>query len=93
MTTIEEQATMEANNTLVDTTVDYLDEDTIVPNGQRFALVSFVGPELRQKNEKFGMKIRGCFATKEEAASHVKKLQAFDGSTDIFLLEVGKIPQ
>jgi hypothetical protein len=71
-------------------TTDYLDEDTVVPNGQRFALVSFVGPEQRQQNEKLGMKIRGCFATQEEAAAHVKKLQAFDGSTDIFLLEVGK---
>ncbi len=70
--------------------VDYLDEDTIVPNGQRFALVSFVGPEQRQKNDVMGMKIRGCFATQEEAASHVKKLQAFDGSVDIFMLEVGK---
>jgi hypothetical protein len=72
------------------TPVDYLDEDTIVPNGQRFALVSFVGPDLRQKNEKMGMKIRGCFATRDEAAAHVKKLQAFDGGVDIFLLEVGK---
>lgn len=71
-------------------TTDYLDEDTIVPNGQRFALVSFVGPEQRQKNDKMGMKIRGCFATREEAAAHVKKLQAFDGAVDIFLLEVGK---
>jgi hypothetical protein len=74
----------------VDTTVDYLEEDTIVPQGQRFALVSFVGPEQRQKNEKLGMKIRGCFTTREEAAAHVKKLQAFDGSVDIFMLEVGK---
>jgi len=70
--------------------VDYLDEDEVVPNGQRFALVSFVGPEQRQKNEKLGMKIRGCFATREEAAAHVKKLQATDGIVDIFLLEVGK---
>lgn len=70
--------------------VDYLEEDTIVPNGQRFALVSFVGPEQRQKNDKIGMKIRGCFATRDEAAAHVRKLQAWDGSVDIFMLEVGK---
>jgi hypothetical protein len=75
---------------LLDTSVDYLDEDAITPNGQRFALVSFVGPECRQKNEKLGMKIRGCFGSHEEAAAHVKKLQAIDGSVDIFLLEVGK---
>lgn len=74
----------------IDTSVDYLDEDIFTPNGQRFCLVSFIGPELRQKNEKFGMKVRGCFTTKEEAAAHVKKLQATDGSVDIFMLEVGK---
>ena len=82
--------TAPAPEPLVDPKADYLDEDTIVPNGQRFALVSFVGPEQRQKNEKIGMKIRGCFATREEAASHVRKLQAFDGSVDIFMVEVGK---
>lgn len=71
-------------------TTDYLDEDSVVPNGQRFALVSFVGPEQRQKNETLGMKIRGCFGTHEEAAAHVKKLQALDGSVDIFMVEVGK---
>lgn len=75
---------------IVDTSIDYLDEDTVVPNGQRFALVSFVGPQQRQKNDKLGMKIRGCFATRDEAAAHVKKLQAFDGYVDIFLLEIGK---
>jgi len=74
----------------MDTSIDYLEEDTIVPQGQRFALVSFVGPEQRQKNDKLGMKIRGCFTTRDEAAAHVKKLQAFDGNVDIFMLEVGK---
>ena len=70
--------------------LDYLDEDPFLPGGQRFALVSFVGPEQRQKNDKLGMKIRGCFVSKEEAAAHVKKLQAVDGRVDIFMLEVGK---
>ena len=74
----------------MNTETDYLDEDSVTPNGQRFALVSFVGPECRQKNEKFGMTIRGCFGSHDEAAAHVKKLQAIDGSVDIFLLEVGK---
>lgn len=76
--------------TTVQDTTDYLDEDTVVPNGQRFALVSFVGPECRQKTEKFGIKIRGCFGTREEASAHVKRLQAIDGRVDIFMLEVGK---
>lgn len=76
--------------TLVDTTVDYLDEDSVVPNGQQFALLSFVGPDQRQKNDKMGMKIRGCFGSRDEAAAHVKKLMAQDGSVDIWTVEVGK---
>lgn len=69
----------------------YLSEDLISPNGQRFALVSFVGPNCNQKNEKLGMKIRGCFANVDEARAHVKKIQAMDNDdVDIFLLEVGK---
>ena len=40
---------------------------TTVP-GQAFACLSIVGPECPQKNEKFGIKIRGAFATRDEAA-------------------------
>lgn len=76
--------------TMTDTKQDFLDEDMFTPNGQRFCLVSFVGPGLRQENEKMGMKIRGCFTTKEEAAAYVKKVQSIDGSVDIYMLEVGK---
>jgi hypothetical protein len=50
-------ATPPAAAMLLDTDVDYLDEDAITPNGQRFALVSFVGPDCRQKNENFEKKI------------------------------------
>lgn len=72
------------------TVVDHLEEDLIVLPGQRFALVSFVGPASRQKTDQCGMKIRGVFATKEEATAHVRRLQQFDPLFDVFMLEVGK---
>ena len=66
-----------------------LEPDTITVPGQNYALVSFVGPTLPQKNEKLGMKIRGVFATVDEAKAHVQKIQrAGDKSLDIFLLDM-----
>ena len=54
-------------------------------------LMSFVAPTgTNQRNDKFGMKIRGCFATREEAHSHVKRLQQVDGLTDIYLVDMYK---
>jgi hypothetical protein len=70
--------------------VDHLEEDLITVPGQRFALVSFVSPVSRQKTDQCGMKIRGVFATREEATAHVRRLQQFDPLFDVFMLEVGK---
>lgn len=68
-----------------------LDDDYVTVPGQLFALMSFVAPTgTNQKNDKFGMKIRGCFATREEAHSHVKRLQQVDGLTDIYLVDMYK---
>ena len=36
---------------------------TTVP-GQVFACLSIIGPEAPQKNDKFGIKIRGAFSTR-----------------------------
>ena len=66
-------------------TADYL----TVP-GQLFACVSFVGPELPQKNDKFGMKIRGCFSTRDEAGTHAKRLQKEDAIVDIYVVDMYK---
>lgn len=72
-------------------TMSALDDDYVTVPGQLFALMSFVAPTgTNQKNDKFGMKIRGCFATKEEANSHVKRLQQADGVTDIYLVDMYK---
>ena len=67
-----------------------LEADYLTVPGQVFACVSFVGPELPQKNEKLGMKIRGCFASREDAASHAKRLQREDGLVDIYVVDMYK---
>lgn len=67
----------------------YLEPDYITVPGQNFALISWVGPEgPAQKNEKYGMKIRGCFATQEDAAAHAKRLQKDDKMCDILVVNM-----
>lgn len=56
--------------------------------GQHYALISVVGPECPQKHDKFGLKIYGCFPTKDEAANHAKLLQKEDGSFDIYVVDL-----
>jgi hypothetical protein len=67
-----------------------LEQDYLTVPGQVYACVSFVGPDLPQKNEKLGMKVRGCFATKDEAASHAKRLQKEDALVDIYVVDMYK---
>jgi hypothetical protein len=67
-----------------------LEQDYLTVPGQLFACISFVGPDLPQKNEKFGMKIRGCFATRDEAAGHAKRLQKEDALVDIYVVDMYK---
>ena len=62
---------------------------TTVP-GQIFACLSIVGPEAPQKNDKFGIKIRGAFATRDEAANHAKRLQKEDTTFDIYVVDMYK---
>jgi len=42
------------------------------------------------KNDKFGIKIRGAFATRDEAASHAKRLQKEDATFDIYVVDMYK---
>jgi hypothetical protein len=67
-----------------------LEQDFLTVPGQLFALISMVGPDMPQKNEKLGLKIRGCFATKDEAASHAKRLQKEDALIDIYVVDMYK---
>ncbi len=67
-----------------------LEQDYLTVPGQLFACISFVGPDLPQKNEQLGMKIRGCFPTREEAAAHAKRLQKDDALVDIYVVDMYK---
>jgi hypothetical protein len=67
-----------------------LEQDFLTVPGQIFALISMVGPDMPQKNEKLGLKIRGCFMTREEAGSHAKRLQKEDPMVDIYVVDMYK---
>ena len=67
-----------------------LESDYLTVPGQYFACVSFVGPDQPQKNEKLGLKIRGCFSTRDEAGSHAKRLQKEDALVDIYVVDMYK---
>ena len=54
----------------------YLEEDSIKVPGQRYACMSYVSPNVtNQKAEYIGEKIRGCFATLEEAQKHAESMR------------------
>jgi hypothetical protein len=67
-----------------------LEQDYTTVPGQLYACLSVVGPEAPQKNDKFGIKIRGAFATRDEAASHAKRLQREDPTFDIYVVDMYK---
>ena len=67
-----------------------LEQDYTTVPGQLFACLSVVGPEAPQKNDQFGIKIRGAFATRDEAANHAKRLQKEDATFDIYVVDMHK---
>lgn len=67
-----------------------LEQDYTTVPGQVFACLSVVGPSCPQKTDKFGIKIRGAFATRDEAASHAKRLQKEDSTFDIYVVDMYK---
>ena len=67
-----------------------LEQDYTVVPGQLYACISLVGPDCPQRNDKFGLKIRGCFNSREEAANHAKRLQREDPIFDILVCDLYK---
>lgn len=67
-----------------------LEQDYTTVPGQLYACLSVVGPEAPQKNDKFGIKIRGTFASRDEAAAHAKRLQKEDSTFDIYVVDMYK---
>jgi len=71
------------------TSIDYLFEDPPIPN-QQYALVSIVGPNMSQKCDVWGLKVRGTADTLEKAKSMSQKILRIDNNYDIYTVEVGK---
>ncbi len=70
-------------------TIDYLPEDPPIP-GVKFALISIVGPNMNQKCDVWGLKIRGYASDLDKAKQMVKRLMNINKEFDIFIVEVGK---
>ncbi len=84
--------------------VDYLTEDNLNPRDQLYVCISFLTDKLTTQEEEevekgavprqlktlTGIKIRGSFATYEQASEHAKKLQGVDPAFNVFVGEVGK---
>lgn len=69
--------------------IDYLFEDPPI-TGQNFALISIVGPNMPQKCDVWGLKIRGVYNTIDQAKSQTQRLMNIDNNYDIYTVEVGK---
>jgi hypothetical protein len=69
--------------------VDYLTEDTILPEGQKYVCISFL-TDKENKTTLSGVKVRGTFSTYEVACEHAKKLQNIDPYFNVFVGESGK---
>ena len=69
--------------------IDYLDEDAEL-HGQKWVCVSFLSPEGIANCTLRGLKIRGVYATKEEADARCQELSDIDPDFHVFVGEVGK---
>lgn len=68
---------------------DYLYEDNIHPEDQKYVCLSFLTDPKKNK-QLTGVKIRGVFSTYELACEHAKKLQTVDPAFNVFVGDVGK---
>ena len=67
-----------------------LEQTYVTVPGQVYACMSVVGPDCPQKSDKFGLKIYGCFATRDDASSHARRLQKDDATFDIYVVDMYK---
>jgi len=72
--------------------IDYLIEDDEIP-GQKYLVISILSPGFNKNLEKYdirGIKIRGVYATYEEAQERCVYLQVADPIHNVFIGEIGK---
>jgi chromosome condensin MukBEF ATPase and DNA-binding subunit MukB len=75
------------------TNIDYLTEDNILPDHQKFVCLSFLtktDDDTQKFNIKGGIKIRGVFSTYELACEYAKKVQSIDTYFNVYVGEMGK---
>lgn len=70
--------------------IDHLEEDLIQIPSQRYALISIVSPQSNQKFDTCALKIRGVFATEDEAKRHATRLSKNDTTFDVFMVDMYK---
>ena len=70
---------------------DYLDVDP-VQTDLKFALLSVVSPheDSKQKSDRYAIKIRGAFATRQEAEEHCARLMKVSGMYDTWIVDLYK---
>ena len=69
--------------------VDYLDEDTHLPEGQNYVCISFLGDPENKLTLK-GIKIRGVFPDYDLACKFAKTTQNKDENFNVYVGEMGK---
>lgn len=69
--------------------IDYLTEDPSIPS-QKYALISIVGPNMRQKCDVWGLKIRGVADSLDNAKALTKRIMKLDKDYDIYTVDIGK---
>ena len=79
------QAATDAIHKVTDSMEVNLATDSLKVSGQNWFLVSFVSPNGSQKNDHFGIKVRGVFSEYSDAVEHVKRLIKIDPAFDIFI--------
>jgi hypothetical protein len=67
-----------------------LEKSTVKVRDQEWVLVSFIGPNCRQKTEELGMKVWGAFGDIEKAREHLVRIGKLQENKmyDIFMLEM-----
>lgn len=65
-----------------------VDKDAERVSGQNYALISVVAPQASQKSDNICLKIKGVFATLDEANKHAEMLQKLDATFDIYVVEM-----
>lgn len=79
------------------TNIDYLTEDNILPENQKFVCISFLAKPKSEDSKAednpsslIGIKVRGVFSTYDLACEHAKKLQNIDPYFNVFVGDMGK---